>query len=59
MLNPMNLIIGRSVVNNLGWVRGYWEIIASEPLRPADIRDTHLIVSRGRGKRQDRGGESR
>ena len=42
----MNLIIGRSVVNNLGWVRGYWEIIASDR-RPADIRDTHLFVSRG------------
>jgi hypothetical protein len=44
MLNATNLIIGPSIVNNLGWVRGYWEIIASEALRPADIRDRHLFV---------------
>jgi hypothetical protein len=31
-LAPSNLIIGPSVVNNLGWVRGYWEIMASQPL---------------------------
>ena len=39
-----NLIIGPSVVNNLGWVRGYWEIMASEALRPTDIRKEHLFV---------------
>ncbi len=31
MLIPSNLIIGPSVVNNLGFSRGYWEIMASEP----------------------------
>jgi hypothetical protein len=31
-LAPSNLIIGPSVANNLGWVRGYWEIMASQPL---------------------------
>jgi hypothetical protein len=40
----MNPIIGPSVVNNLGWVRGYWEIIASKALRPTDVRDKHLFV---------------
>jgi len=44
VLIPSNLIIGPSVVNNLGWVRGYWEIMASQPLGPADIRDEHLFV---------------
>jgi len=50
VLTPSNLIIGPAVVNNLGWVRGYWEIIASEPLRPGDIREKHLFVRyRGAG----------
>jgi len=44
ILTPFNLIVGPSVVNNLGWVRGYWEIMASEPLRPSDVRDIHLFV---------------
>jgi Immunity protein 26 len=54
VLVPSNLIIGPSVVNNLGWVRGYWEIMASEPLRPSDIREKHLFVSyRGTGSMTD------
>jgi hypothetical protein len=44
LLTPTNLIIGPSVVNNLGWVRGYWEIMASRPLTPEDVRDRHLFV---------------
>jgi hypothetical protein len=52
LLVPSNLIVGPRIVNNLGWVRGYWEIMASEPLRPEDIRDTHLFV-RYRGSRSD------
>jgi len=44
LLTPANLIIGPSVVNNLGWVRGYWEIMASRPLTPDDVRDRHLFV---------------
>jgi len=48
-LTPSNLIVGPSVVNNLGWVRGYWEIMASEPLRPGDVREKHVFVSHGRG----------
>jgi hypothetical protein len=31
VLTPSNLIIGPSVVNNLGWVRGYWEIVQRHP----------------------------
>ena len=31
-------------MNNLGWVRGYWEIMASRPLTPEDVRDRHLFV---------------
>jgi hypothetical protein len=50
-LIPSNLIIGPSVVNNLGWVRGYWEIMASQPLRAADAREEHLFV-RYRGVRE-------
>ena len=50
LLNPSNLIIGPVVVNNLGWVRGYWEIMESLPLLPSDIRDSHLFV-RYRGTR--------
>jgi hypothetical protein len=54
LLLPSNLIIGPTLVNNLGWVRGYWEIIASEPLRAADKRDRHLFVRyRGSGSRDD------
>jgi hypothetical protein len=53
-LRPSNLIIGPSVVNNLGWVRGYWEIIASEGLGPADVRQRHLFVRyRGTGSPAD------
>jgi len=54
ILRPSNLIVGPSVVNNLGWVRGYWEIMASEPLRPRDIRKRHLFVRyRGTGSPAD------
>jgi hypothetical protein len=53
-LAPSNLIIGPSVVNNLGWVRGYWEIMASQPLGPADKREEHLFVRyRGTGSPAD------
>jgi Immunity protein 26 len=54
VLIPSNLIIGPSVVNNLGWVRGYWEIMASPPLRPADIRKGHVFIRyRGTGSPAD------
>jgi hypothetical protein len=54
VLIPSNLIIGPCVVNNLGWVRGYWEIMASQPLQPADMREEHLFVSyRGAGSPAD------
>ncbi len=53
-LNSRNLIIGPSVVNNLGWVRGYWEIMDSPPLLLTDIRETHLFVRyRGTGSPAD------
>jgi len=44
LLVPQNLIIGPVVVNNLGWVRGYWEIVASEPIRTDDVLERHLFV---------------
>jgi hypothetical protein len=44
LLSPQNLIIGPTVVNNLGWVRGYWEIIASEPVDPSDLLDHHYFI---------------
>jgi hypothetical protein len=54
LLTPVNLIIGPSVVNNLGWVRGYWEVMASKPLAPEDVRDRHLFVRyRGSGSPAD------
>src|SRR5712692_3260516 len=54
VLIPSNLIIGPAVVNNLGWVRGYWEIMASQPLRPGDTREEHLFVRyRGTGSPTD------
>jgi Immunity protein 26 len=54
LLSPHNLIIGPSVVNNLGWARGYWEIVASEPLRPIDMLDRHLFVRyHGTGSTRD------
>src|SRR5262245_10562654 len=37
LLTPQNLIIGPSVVNNLGWLRGYWEVVASERLEARDV----------------------
>ena len=53
-LDPSNLIIGPSVVNNLGWVRGYWDIVASPPLLPADTRKRHLFVRyHGTGRASD------
>jgi Immunity protein 26 len=53
-LIPSNLIVGPLVVNNLGWARGYWEIMASQPLRLVDIRDRHLFVRyRGTGSPAD------
>jgi hypothetical protein len=54
VLSPQNLIIGPSVVNNLGWVRGYWEIVASEPVTPADMLDHHFFIRyRGTGPQRD------
>ena len=44
LLSPQNLIIGPSVVNNLGWARGYWEIVASEPVNPADMLTRHFFI---------------
>ena len=44
-LSPKHLIIGPIVVNNLGWVRGYWEIVASRPLDAGDVLDRHLFKS--------------
>ena len=50
LLSPSNLILGPSVVNNLGWARGYWEIVASEPILPIHVLDQHLFVRfRGTG----------
>jgi len=43
-LRPTNLIIGPTVVNNLGWIRGYWEIVSSGPLRSADVLPRHFFV---------------
>jgi hypothetical protein len=53
-LIPQNLMIGPVVVNNLGWIRGYWEIVASEPILPSDVLDRHLLVrSLGTGSVDD------
>jgi hypothetical protein len=42
------------VVNNLGWVRGYWQIIASEKLKPEDVLEEHRFVRfRGNGNPDD------
>ena len=52
LLTPHNLMIGPVVVNNLGWVRGYWQIIVSEPLRPEDMLKKHLFFKHhGTGSR--------
>jgi immunity protein 26 of polymorphic toxin system len=48
LLSPQNLMIGPSVVNYLGWPRGYWEIVASEPVKPEDMLDHHFFL-RNRG----------
>jgi hypothetical protein len=54
LLSPHNLIIGPSVVNNLGWARGYWEIVASEPVKPADTLDHHYFIRyHGTGSTRD------
>ncbi|WP_348265171.1 Imm26 family immunity protein [Telmatobacter sp. DSM 110680] len=43
-LSSQNLMIGPSVVNNLGWARGYWQIVASEPVMPGDALDHHFFI---------------
>lgn len=53
-LLPTNLILGPSVVNNLGFSRGYWEIQASEPVIPSDVLDEHWFVQfKGTGRPND------
>ena len=42
-LTPKHLIIGPMIVKNLGWVRGYWEIVASRPLDAGDVLERHLF----------------
>jgi hypothetical protein len=54
VLSPRKLIIGPSVVNNLGWTRGYWEIVASCPITPAEMLEHHFFIRyRGTGSRSD------
>jgi Immunity protein 26 len=54
LLSPQNLIIGPSVVNNLGWARGYWEIVSSEPVKPTDVLDHHFFIRyHGTGSTRD------
>jgi Immunity protein 26 len=53
-LKPGNLILGPSVVNNLGFSRGYWEIVGSEPVTASDTLDRHLFVKfKGTGRPDD------
>ncbi|SFR98967.1 Immunity protein 26 [Granulicella pectinivorans] len=54
LLVPSNLLIGPSVVNNLGWARGYWEIMESKPLEAGDMLSKHQFVRfRGAGGRDN------
>jgi len=54
LLVPGNLILGPSVVNNLGFSRGYWEIVGSEPVIASDMLDRHLFVRfKGTGRPDD------
>jgi hypothetical protein len=53
-LSPNNLMFGPCIVNNLGFSRGYWEIVASEPLRAKDTLPEHRFVRfRGTGNSED------
>lgn len=44
LTTPSNLILPPIVVNNLGWSRGYWEIVASEPIGHDDTLSQHRFV---------------
>ena len=53
-LVPGNLILGPSVVNNLGFSRGYWEIVGSGPVIASDMLDRHMFVKlKGTGRPDD------
>ncbi len=53
-MSPSNLLLPPKVVNNLGWSRGYWEIMAQVPLEPKDILNRHLFKRLwGTGNPQD------
>jgi len=53
-LVPSNLILGPSVVNNLGFSRGYWEIMGSGPVTASDTLDRHMFVKfKGNGRPDD------
>jgi hypothetical protein len=43
-LTPENLLIGPTVVNNLGWLRGYWEIIEHRPIYREDLLNEHFFI---------------
>ena len=54
LLTPSNLLIGPAVVNNLGWLRGYWQIVASGKLKPEDVLEEHRFIRfRGTGNPDD------
>jgi len=54
LLTPRNLLFGPSVVNNLGFSRGYWEIIASESIGTGDMLNEHRFVRfKGTGNSKD------
>ena len=49
-LQPSNLLLGPAVVNRLGWSRGYWEIVSSQPASEVEVLRRHLFVRyRGAG----------
>jgi len=47
LLTPRNLLIGPIIVNNLGWSRGYWQIVEREPPLSEDILKRHIFISFG------------
>lgn len=46
-LSPANLLIGPVVVNNLGWSRGYWELVDHAPIVVKDVQRRHVFIQFG------------
>ena len=56
-LRPENLLIAPQFINRIPWTKGYFETVAHEPLRKADLLEQHCFWDSSRKIYTDETGE--